>query len=337
MSLSDLASVDLNLLVVLDALLTENNVTRAARRIGISQSAMSHALGRLRRLLDDPLLVRVGNEMRPTPRAKSLRQPVAQALRRIEEVLVPEDFHPEKMERTFRLFASSAVQPWLVPALAHRLSVQAPQAQLEVHDDSKANMVPSLSNGEGDLAVSFADDLDLPASICREILFSDRHVCVVREDLAGVGAALDWEQFAALQHVVALPRGSEYPVTANVDRALERRGLTRCRRVTVTGVLLIPPILAGADYVALVSGRTAAFLCSMFPLRQVEPPFGRDRYEVSMLWDVRYGGDLGHQWLRDLLHQVAAVGSEAWVEADRPAPLTEPANAGFGGPRGEAH
>lgn len=299
-----LAAVDLNLLLALDALLQEGNVTRAARRVGLSQSAMSHALRRLRHLLSDPLFVRVGNTMRPTPRAQSLRQPVQEVLTQIERVLAPPvDFRPETLEREFRILAWDYLQLVLIPELVSRVAQIAPHVRLEVQDVQVPHFQERLSTGDADCAVSFVGDLDLPASIERVALFTDRLVCLVRDDLAGVPMHLDWETYASLGHLLSIPRGTEYPVTVAIDRALARRGFKRRRCLTVTGVLLIPSVLPRTDYVATVGERVADLLCRNFPLRKVYPPFRRTDFPISLLWDRRYGQDPAHAWLRSLLRE----------------------------------
>ena len=219
--MSTLSSIDLNLLVAFEALLEENNVTRAAARTGVSQSAMSHSLRRLRRLLGDALFVRVGSAMRPTPRARELRQPVREALQRVEQVLAPPvAFDPQTFDGSFRVLAGDGTQVLFVPALSRRLGELAPRARLDVRELVQGQLVEHLASGDADLALCFAADLELPASLVHEPLLADRLVCVVRQDLEGVGDRLDWQSFAALGHVMFLPRGTAYPITQTIDRAL---------------------------------------------------------------------------------------------------------------------
>jgi DNA-binding transcriptional LysR family regulator len=305
--LTPLASVDLNLLLALDAMLEEGNVTRAASRIGISQSAMSHALRRLRRQLGDPLFVRVGNAMRPTRQAKGLRVPVKEAVRQIERVLAPRpEFRPAVLERSFRILAGDAAQLLMIPALARRLAALAPKARLEIQDLSWSHFGERLASGDADLALCWAGDLEPSRAIAREPIFTDRHVCLVRADLEGVPDPLDWATYATLGHLVLLPRGTEYPLTRQIDNALERRGLARRRCVTLNSVLLVAEVLATSDYVATVTERAATLLCRSFPLRAVRPPFRTPRFEISALWDVRHGEDSAHGWLRGLIREIGA-------------------------------
>jgi DNA-binding transcriptional LysR family regulator len=299
---SKLSSIDLNLLVALDALLEESNVTRAAARSGVSQSAMSHSLRRLRHLMKDPLLVRVGNCTRLTPRAHSLRHPVRDAIAKLEAVLATsEGIDPLGLERTFRLQAYDTTQLLVVPALSRQLEECAPRVRLEIQDLTLSNFSERLSAGDTDLALFWLADVELPSWVAQEPLFTDRHVCLVRRDLPGVGQVLDWPTYARFKHVVVQPRGTEYPLSREIERALEERGFERRKSLTVSGLLLVPAVLSSSDLVAIVSERSADILCSCFPLRKVEPPFVSVAHEVSMFWDARLGQDPAHRWLRKLI------------------------------------
>jgi DNA-binding transcriptional LysR family regulator len=305
--LQNLAGMDLNLLVVLRALLEERSVTRGAARVGLTQSATSHALARLRRLFEDPLLVRVGKEMRPTPKARALHQPLVELLDRIGALVeTSREPRPEAIDRTFRILASAVAQLVIVPELLRRVTAEAPRARLEVHDLSPAHAALEAVTREVDLAICFTSDLELPATLAAEPLFTDRHVCLVDRDLP-VPERLGWAEYARLGHVVCLPRGSDYPLTRALDQQLEKRGLARLRRLTVSGGLLLPAVLAGSELVATVSEREAEFLCRWFPLRKVEPPFRDTALIESMVWDTRFGADAAHGWLRAVLRAVAAA------------------------------
>jgi DNA-binding transcriptional LysR family regulator len=244
--------------------------------------------------------------MRPTPRARALRQPVREALQRIEHVLAPPaEFEPATYDRSFSVLAGDGTQVLFVPALSRRLGERAPRARLDVRELVQGQLVERLASGEADLALCFAADLELPASMVHEPLLRDRLVCVVREDLEGVGDRLDWESFAALGQVVFLPRGTAYPITQSIDRALQRRGLERRRCLTLQTALLIPAVLSESDYVATIPERSADHLCRWFPIRKVEPPFRHTDYAVSTVWDVRHREDPAHRWLRSLVREIA--------------------------------
>ncbi len=313
---TQLGGVDLNLLAKLHCLLEEGNVTKAAHRAGVTQSAMSHALRRLRQLYQDALLVRDGNEMLLTARARRLRAPLRQALAGIETVVnEAAEFSPADLTRTFRVAAVDVAQIVLVPALLALLDEEAPNVELEVEDLPRGEIGESLRSGEFDLAICFADDLDVPLTVDRIELFEAKHVCVVREGLE-VPKKLSWRGFAALDQVVSRPRHSGYQFSRALDLSLERRGLVRKRRVTVSNGVLIPSLLVDSDSVAILTEHEAEFYCRRYPLKTVRPPFEQTRFFESMLWDTRFGADPEHRWFRDLCrraaeHEVASTSSTA--------------------------
>ena len=297
---NELAQVDLNLLVTLQALLEEGSVTAAAGRLALSQSAVSHALRRLRRQFGDELLVRRGNRMVPTAEALRLQRPLGEALARVTAVLRRErELDPGRIERAFRLLAVDSAQIVLVPGLVRALRDLAPRASLEVQDLPGDEIAALLARGEFDLAVCYAGDLELPPQVRSETLFTARHVCLVRADL-DLPERLSWRRYASLDHVVHRPRPSRYRFSTELDRELSRRGLQRRRLITVSSTLVIPEILLACDAVALLTEHEADECCARYPLRKVSPPFAARPFAESMLWDSRCIGAPAHRWLREL-------------------------------------
>lgn len=318
-----LSSIDLNLLVALDALFEEGSVTRAADKVGLSQSAMSHKLSRLRHLFGDPLFTRVGNQMHPTATAQKLRTPLSKALRQLQRALDEEAaIQLGMLERTFHVLASSDVQLALMPKLAAALAQHAPRSRLEVQDVPLGEIADRLVRGPADLAVVYPADLDLPRTIHQEPFVNNRMVCLLRRDLPGIGERLSWEEYGKLGHVVVVSGSKTFPLTVGIDRAMRRRGLERRRCLTVSSDQLLPALLMESALVATISERSADFLCEWFPLRKVEPPFRSVEYEVSLLWGKRLDEDPVHRWLRSLVRDIGeelAGGSRRGVEALCPA------------------
>jgi DNA-binding transcriptional LysR family regulator len=297
-----LADVDLNLLVALDALLGERSVTRAAKRLGVGQPAMSGALGRLRTMLGDPLLVRTSQGMQLTARAAELREPLADALGRIEQTLSPPGaFDAARAERTFVICTTDYFELVLLPPLSERLRAEAPRLRIEIRDVGEKRIGHELAAGSVDLAIGPLRET--AAGIYRQVLYDERLVCVVRADHPKVGAKLTVEEYAALGHVMVSPRGG---TRGFVDRMLAERGLERRVLLTTPHFLVAPAVAARTDLVATVAERLARQLERQLGLRVLELPLEVAPARHVALWHDRMHRDPGHRWLRRVLGEIAA-------------------------------
>lgn len=295
-----LASVDLNLLVALEALLREGSVTKAGRLMGLSTPAMSHALARLRTQLDDPLLVRAGRGMVLTPRAVALRPRLQALLAEVDGVLSPSrPFEPARLERTFRIHATDHVLTVLGTALDGLVRREAPAVTLQFLPNSPDDG-GLLREGSVDLAVGVY--VDLPPELRTRKLFTDRFVCVVRKGHPQVGRTLTLEQFLALEHLQVAPRGKP---GGYVDTMLAVRN--QRRRVART----VPYFLAGlrlveeSDYVLTISERLAKAVAPWLKLKLLPPPLPLEPYTLTLLWHPREDADPAHRWLRDAFVRAA--------------------------------
>lgn len=297
-----LAAVDLNLLVAFDALLAERNVTRAAAKIGLSQSAMSHALSRLRELFEDPLLVRTPRGMLPTARAEELTGPIRRALEEIERALRERpSFDPSAAERAFTIATSDYIELVLLPRLVGRISKEAPGVDLHVRplpEDAER----ALAEGKIDLALVVVE-VGGP-SIHKQRLFDERFVCAVREGHPVVKRKLSLEQYTSLPHALIAPRGVR--VGGFVDDALAKLGKKRRVAVTVPHFLIAPHVVAASDLVLTLAERIARACSTYLPLRLVEPPIDVPGFSVSLFWHERQQYDPGATWLRSLITDVCA-------------------------------
>jgi DNA-binding transcriptional LysR family regulator len=296
---SRLLGVDLNLLLALDALLEERNVTRAARRVGLSQSAMSHALARLRGVTGDQLLVRTARELVLTPRAAALRAPVADALARLEEALAePRPFDPSAVRQEVRIAAIDLAQVTLVPRLVAALAREAPGVELMVQSYPE-DVTRVLSAGECDLALGI--ERRLP-QLRQELLLSDRFVCLVRRGHPCLAQRMTAARFAALEHVVvtphALPRGA-------VDRALRTRRLKRRVVFAAPSFLSAALAVAESDHV-LTSPELQARLAAGLTLASFEPPVRVPPVRLTVTWHARRQSDPLFDWLRRRLRELAS-------------------------------
>jgi DNA-binding transcriptional LysR family regulator len=306
-----LAGLDLNLLVTLDALLEERNVTRAARRMGLSQSAMSHALARLRDLLADPVLVRSGRGMLPTPRAEAVGRPLREALGAIERTLrAPPAFDPGTAEKAFRMWGGDFAEMVVLPPLLARLSTAAPGLDL-AFAPSIEGIRPSLTRGEIDLAFAPVRTVDRGPGIQEEALFEERFVSVVRTGHPLAAGKLTPARFAEARHAFIAPRGR--PGGA-VDDALARLGLRRRVVLMLPHFVVAPHVVAASDLVLTLPERMARLLVAQLPITVLETPLVLPTFTVSMIWHERSDADPAHAWLRA---EVRALGEQVAKSAPR--------------------
>lgn len=290
-----LSGLDLNLLVTLDALLEERNVTRAARRVGLSQSAMSHALARLRDLLGDPILVRSGRGMLPTPRAEAVGRPLREALGSIERTLrAPPAFDPSSAEKAFRLWGGDFAEMVLLPPLLARLASAAPGLDLAFMPTIEG-VRPSLSRGEIDLAFAPVRTVDRGPGVQEEALFEERFVSIVRAGHPLARGKLTPARFAEARHAFIAPRGR--PGGA-VDDALGRLGLRRRVVLMLPHFVVAPHVVAASDLMLTLPERMARILAAQLPIVVLETPLDLPTFTVSMIWHERSDADPAHTWLR---------------------------------------
>ncbi|WP_164856099.1 LysR family transcriptional regulator [Lujinxingia sediminis] len=300
-----LKDVDMNLLVALDVLLTVGSVSEAARQVGLSQSAMSHTLGRLREVFGDELLVRSGRHMVPTERAQELAGPLKVALEALQvAVSPPERFEPASSARVFRLATNDYAQFVLLPPLIERLEREAPGIDLRVRELGRSSPVERLATGQLDLVLTLGLPEHVPETLYRKDLFQLDLVSVVRRGHPGVGKTLDLDTYCNLSHILVSPRGDDEGV---VDMTLAERGRSRRVAVVVPHFMVAPHLVAATDYVLTTSRSVAESFANYLPLRIFEPPVELERGTVSMAWHPRTHRSGAHKWLRRTLEEVAVA------------------------------
>lgn len=306
-------SQDLNLLLALDALLQEGSVTQAGRRLGLSTPAASHALGRIRAQLGDPILVRAGRRMVLTPRGEALRPLVRSVVEDARRALAPAaPFSPSTLERSFTVYTTDHVLLVLGAAVDRLLRAEAPGVALRFLPSMAEDWIP-LRDGAADLSVCVLGHF--PEEFRTRKLFTDRFVCAVREGHPGVGRRLTLERYLALDHLVVAPLGRR----SHVDEVLEARGLSRRIRRVVPYFLAGLHMAAASDDVLTVSDRAAAALAPALGLRLVEPPLPLRSYGLHLLWHPRLEEEPAHRWLREVFVRAAAEAAPEGPPA-RPAP-----------------
>ncbi len=295
-----LADINMNLLLALEALLAEVSVTRAAKRLHISQSAMSHNLAQLRELLGEPLLIRGHGGMALTPRAQALVAPLRFGLRQLQRALSEEaTFDPASTTRGFTLAMGDFVAVLLIPPLLQRLRVAAPGITLEVAAIDRRRNAELLESGEHDLAVS----VRFEAAPCLVIdpLIVQRFVCVVRDGHPEIAGTLSIEQYERWPHVLV---GTRRDDSAVVDTMLRKLGRTRRVAVRVPYFLAAPVMVAASDLILTTAHLVAAHFARMYPLQVLTPPIDLHPFGIDAAWHERFDHDPAHRWLRG---QVAEV------------------------------
>ncbi len=294
----NLAAIDLNLLVALDALLRDASVSRAALRIGLSQPATSHALQRLRDVLGDPLLVRVGARMELTPRAQALRGPLAQALEQVRGLFVAEGFDATSSERRFRLMMPDLAVELLVPPLMAKISALAPNVQIDI--------VPW--RGPAIFHAEFARTIDMVISIGnafkgfhRQLLYTDSDALAVRRGHPAGTKLKRRADFLRAKHIAVVIRGNNADL---IDNWLLPQGIERRIALTVPGYLEALHVSARSDLVAFVPRRLIAALAKSLELTTIAPPLDPGIDEQYMFTPTRAQFDPGSIWLRKVMLEI---------------------------------
>ncbi|NDL65671.1 LysR family transcriptional regulator [Acerihabitans arboris] len=301
----DFHGIDLNLLVAFDALMDERNVTRAAIRVGVSQPAMSAALSRLRTLFGDPLFLRSAEGLLPTPRARDIAQPTAQALRQLEAALVKKPaFVPQEASLTFTLGLSDYPAFVLLPALAMALEKQAPGVSLNVRAFiSRDSAVDLLDAGTIDVAIGVLPVHPENRILTKSIL-SDEFVTIVRRDSAAAREGMDMETFLALPHVLASPEGDRHGL---VDQALAQMGKHRTLALTLPQMFAVPAVVARTNATATVMKRVVSGSPALRDLVLFPPPVILPPIEFHLIWHRKSDAHPAQRWLRALISSEAAL------------------------------
>ena len=301
----NLRSVDLNLLVAFDALMIERNVTRAAKRIGLSQPATSNALARLRDLFADPLLVRSANGMEPTLRAIELTGAVQDALRQVRRVFDKQPiFEPSLARQNFTIRMGDMNEFIFLPRIIAELRQRAPGITLEVKHLSPEDTTDALESDGVELALSTG--LRHTASIRSKSLLADETVLVLRKGHPFITAPDKAAEFVRLAHI----RVSQSPAdTRFLEDYLAKRNMKRKVLLTLPHWLAAPAVVAQTDLVTIVSARMARDLDKR--LETLPLPFGPQRFTWALYWHRRHETQAAHRWLRELVQDVSGKMTKA--------------------------
>lgn len=312
----DLNAIDLNLLVHLDVLLREQNVTKAANHLGITQPAMSNGLKRLRLLFEDPLLVRTSDGMVPTSLALSLKPAVREILFNIEKVIQPEREFDLQSQRVFRIMASDYAESTLIPAVLSEVRKQSPNITLDVLTPSDVSF-EDVEQGRVDMAINRFDTL--PQSFHQKTLWSDTFSCLMSVDNPLV-STFDLQNYLKASHIWVSKTGFGVGVGVNpndvqrlgwVDEALDRIGQKRNISVFTRHYQVAMLLAEQHDLVATLPSRAAKLKSSSSMLVLKAPPFEIPSFELKMAWSPLLHHNADHQWLRRLINDIAIASSPA--------------------------
>lgn len=313
----DTKRLDLNLLVTLEALLAEQNVTHAARRLHLSQPAVSAQLARLRDLFGDPLLIPAQRGMTPTAKAHELWAPLRHALDQVRATVGRHGhFDPARGRLTVAIACTDYVQAALVQPLVLQLRQQAPGVRVALRILDIPQLATQMAHGEVDLALM--TPTDAPTGLRSRRLFDERYVLIGRRGHPGLRRKLTVAQFTKLEHVVVSLHGGNF--VTPVDDLFAALDVRRNVVLSASSFLFVSDIAARSDLVALVPERLVRNRAEA--LRVVECPIPVPGFAVGMLWHERSHAHPGHRWVREVLRALAA----GWDEPAKTA-------GGSGGPR----
>lgn len=295
--------IDLNLLVVFDAVYRSRTLTSAGQTVGLSQPAMSHALGRLRGMFRDPLFVRLPRGLQPTALADELAPAVAAGLATIRSGLERRTFDAATTARIFRLGIGDIAEVVHLPQLLQEARASAPHCSLHTVEIPGSRLREALSEGEVDVATG---DYDLGAA-CRHVpLYESAYACVMRADHPHIGARLTLKQFKSAEHVLVAPRGA-FHHGETIERALRSRKVNARIAVRISHFHAVAALVSSSDLIATVPGRLAQAMQQSATIKALPPPVPLPRIRVSLYWHERFHREPGNVWLRDIYTKVLKV------------------------------
>ncbi|SNT34762.1 transcriptional regulator, LysR family [Noviherbaspirillum humi] len=296
----NIAEIDLNVLVVFDAMHQHLSVTRAGQALGLSQPAMSAALAKLRAQLGDPLFVRTGHGMRPTPRALQLVDPVKRILETVRaDILLQPAFDPATAQRSFTVITPDIGELVFVPKILAYNQRHAPGVTIHSVAISSPGAGEALASGEADLAIGYFPDLAKPG-FYQQRLFRNSFVCVVRADHPRIQDHPTLDQFLAESHAVVRPAGR----THLYERFLESQNIRRSVRAELAHFASLLTIITTSDLIATVPRDIAHVFAGLAPIRLVDPPLQPPAFHLKQHWHERVHADAANVWLRKLVRDL---------------------------------
>ncbi len=295
----NLGGIDLNLMVVFNAIYTERNLTRAGEQVGLSQPAMSNALRRLRELFNDPLFSRTSEGMIPSPYAEQIAVPIRDALALLQTSLQGHTiFDPSKAANTFRIAMSAYSAIVIMPVLMEWLQKEAPLIRLTVSHIELSQAHALLKEGRLDLAITWKLN---GAGLYQQRLFEERYVCLVRKDHPRIENILSLEQYLEEGHILFSLEGKG---PAESDKTLSSKGLRRNVVLRTSHISAVPKILEHTNYILTVPVRLSQIAAESGKLKSLEPPLEIPAHSFNQFWHEKQHHDPANKWLRQVLLQL---------------------------------
>ncbi len=295
----NLAGIDLNLLVVFDALMTSQHLTRAAEKIGLSQPATSNALSRLRKLFKDDLFIKTSKGMTPTPKAIELAEFIHEVLLQVQTAIYSESqFIPQQSDRIFRLGMDDYSELVFLPKLLKQLEILAPKVKIQVRSTNWMRSPKLLDADEIDLAIGHCPQFQPWQT--RQLLYEEHFVCVTSEKFK-MQKAIALQEYIAASHLLVSPKED---MVGLVDKALAVQNLSRNVAMSVPNFLIVPFILVNTNLIATVPAQLVKTFVEVWQLYAFTLPFEMTGFSVDMLWHNKNDREAGHIWLRNLISQI---------------------------------
>lgn len=295
--MENIRRIDLNLLVVFDAIMRRRNVTRAATDLGLTQSTISNSLKRLRDSLNDPLFVRESHGVAPTPFAERLMPYIEAALQSVSRGLEEtRDFDPATAERTFNVIMTDIAEAVILPRMLDMCRTTAPGISIRAVNLSVDDTPEALRTGAADLAIGFLPDFS--GQFYQEFLFATDYVCIAADDNPVTRGRFTLEKYLAARHAIPELQGTGYSV---VQEILERQGIELRIGARVPHFLSIPFVVASSDLIATIPAAFVTVLGARTAVKTLPHPLELPKVEIKLLWHERFHADAASRWLRDQL------------------------------------
>ncbi|MES2103806.1 MAG: LysR family transcriptional regulator [Pseudomonadota bacterium] len=289
--------IDLNLLVVFQEVFQEKQISSVARKLGLSQPAVSNALARLRRSFGDELFVRTALGMQPTPLAEQLAEPISAALAQVSRALNRhEHFDAASSKRHFTIAMTDVGEVYFMPALVEKCRQFAPQLQVSTVRASSMDLKAEMEAGRVDLAIGAFDNLS--GALYQRRLFNQNYVCMFRAGHPLAAAKMGLKDFLAAQHLIVASMESPYD---SINQSLEKAGIRAASQFSVPHFVAVPYIVSTTDLLVTVPQKLAERAAAPFNLHYVKPPLRLPSLQTNMFWHRRYNQDDGNQWLRGFI------------------------------------
>jgi len=296
--------LDLNLLYTLRELIKEPNTTRVGEKLGLTQSAVSAALNRLRWTFQDKLLVRSGRAMALTKRAEDLLEPVEEILVLVEQLVAEFPFDPKEMQRTFAITSAEPVLSKLACKLVPICQAEAPGVTFRFESatvDTRARM----RSGHLDLAIAPVASIEVNLrQISTQLLYKDRLVCVVSKNSTHAKRGVTQQQFMDASHAIVRPDIAKHEILTTAELFLKDLGLKTNTVIDVTSYAVLPSVLIGSELIATVPMSFGSELPEQDSIKLIQFPFDSGEIEVCMIWNSALGSDPGHEWLRTMVADI---------------------------------